>query len=110
MSSMYARYLLEKTQDLILETDKGFATYRYVDPKTVYIIDIYVLPDFRNTNVASAMADSIVEEGRKKGCTNLLGSIVPSNKNSVASFKVLLAYGMSLESSSTDFILFKKEI
>lgn len=107
---MYSNYIREKTTDQIIETDKGFATYRYVDEKTVYIIDIYVLPDFRKSAVASTIADSIVEEAKKKGCNKLLGSVVPSNKNSTDSMRVLLSYGMTLESSSNDFILFKREI
>ena len=42
--SLYANYLREKSFDEILETDKGFATYRFLDErKTVYIVDLYVL-------------------------------------------------------------------
>lgn len=109
--SMYAEYLREKTSDLILETVQGFATYRYLpDGHTVYIVDIYVTPGFRKTNVASTMADNIVEEAKLKGCTKLLGSVVPSSKNSTAGIQVLLSYGMSLESSSNDFVVFGKGI
>lgn len=107
---MWANYLKEKTEDLIRETDQGFATYKYIDEKTVYIMDLYVHPDFRKSNVASSMADSIIGEAKSKGCTKLLGSVVPSNKNSTDSLKVLLAYGMRLKSSSNDFIVFEKEI
>lgn len=109
--SMYANYLLEKTNDKILETDKGFLTYRYLpDKNAVYIVDIYVMPDFRRDNVASTMADMVVDEARQKGFTKLIGSVVPSAKNSTASLRVLLGYGMRLESSTTDFIVFEKEI
>lgn len=107
--SMFAEYLKEKTDDMIVETPEGFATYRYVD-NSVYIIDLYVKPDFRRTYAASTIADNIVDEALKHGCNKLLGSVVPSNKGSTDSVKVLLAYGMSLDSSSNDFILFKKEI
>lgn len=109
--SLYAKYVLEKTDDGIIETDKGFATYRFLEPeKAVYIVDLYILPDFRKTGEASAIADSIVDMARAKGFTKLLGSIVPSNKNSTASLKVLLGYGMALKSSTNDFIVFEKEI
>lgn len=111
MTSMYAKYLMEKTTDQIIEIDKGFATYRYIDNgKTVYIMDIYVLSEFRKENLASTMADIIVGEAIMNGCNKLLGSVVPSNKNSTDSIRVLLAYGMTLESSSQDFIVFRKEI
>lgn len=109
--SLWADYLREKTNDLVLETDKGFAVYRYLDEgKTVYIVDIYVSPDFRGYKCASNIADIIVEKAKEKGCTKLLGSVVPSSKNSTTSLKVLLGYEMTLDSSTQDFILFKKEI
>jgi GNAT superfamily N-acetyltransferase len=108
---MYAKYLTERTSDSILETHQGYATYRYLnDGKTVYIIDIYVLPDFRKLGVAATMADTIVDEAKVKGCTEVLGSVVPTAKGSTESLKVLLGYGMSLQSSAIDFIIFRKEI
>jgi GNAT superfamily N-acetyltransferase len=110
MSSMYAKYLQEKTNDHIFETEKGYATYRYTDEKTVYIIDLYVLPDFRQLGTASLIADNIVAIARSRGCTTLLGSVVPSAKESTISLKVLLGYGMTLQSSANDFIVFKKGI
>jgi predicted GNAT family acetyltransferase len=108
--SLYSQYLSEKTNDFILETEKGFATYRYTSDKTVYIIDLYVNRDFRKHGVASALADIIVEEARQKGCTELIGSVVPSARGSTDSLKVLLAYGMTLLSSSNDFIIFRKDL
>ena len=110
MESMYGKYLKEKTNDAIIESEFGFATYRYIDPATVYIVDIFVLPDFRKTKVASAMADFIVEEAKNKGCNKLIGSVVPSNKGSTTSLKVLLGYGMNLKSSTNDFVIFEKDI
>ena len=108
---MYADYLKEKTDDMIVETDKGFATYRYMnDGKSVYIIDIYILPHLRELGAASSIADLIVVGAKAKGCTELIGTVVPSNKNSTDSLKVLLGYGMKLFSSSQDLIVFKKEL
>lgn len=108
--SMYARYLTERTQDHILETEQGFATYRFTDEKTCYIVDIFVEKDFRKSGVASDIADQIVGIAKKRGCTSLLGTVVPSARGSTASLKVLLGYGMSLDSSGPDFIVFRKDI
>lgn len=108
---MYADYIKEKTGDEVLEVDHGFAVYRYLeDQKAVYILDIYVLPEFRKLDVASTIADNIVREARKHGCNKLIGSVVPSLKNSVLGLKVLLAYGMELYSSTNDFLMFRKDI
>lgn len=108
---MYAQYISERTDDLILETDLGFATYRYLDAgETVYIVDIYIIPEVREKGAASRIADAVVLEAKNRGANKLLGSVVPSMKNSTVSLKVLLGYGMSLQSSANDFILFKKDI
>lgn len=109
--SMYGAYLQERSKDCIVETEKGFATYRFInDGKSVYIIDIYVVPAYRKEKVASALADTIMDIAREWGCVEALGTVVPSANNSTASLKVLLGYGMTLKSSSNDLIVFSKEI
>lgn len=108
--SMYAEYIKERTDDHILETETGFATYRFLGDATCYIIDIYVKPEFRKQSVASDIADTIMGIAKSSGYKKLIGSVVPSAKGSTTSLRVLLGYGMTLESCSNDFILFKKDI
>lgn len=109
--SHYAKYIAEKTDDKIIENMSGFATYRYLnDGKSVYIVDIYVVPKERSKGKASLFADIIAKEAKEKGAIEMLGSVVPSNKSSTTSLKVLLAYGFELKSSSNDFIVFRKEL
>ncbi len=111
MASLYKKYLMERTDDCVIENAFGFATYRYVNNgKSVYIIDIFIIPELRKNGEAANMADAIVKEAKEKGCTELIGSVVPSMKGSTTSMKVLLAYGMTVSSCSNDFIIFKKEI
>jgi len=111
--SHYGDYIKEHHGDGIVEREHGFATYRYMqlDGKpAIYIVDIYVAPERRITNLASEMADEVVCLGLVNGCHLLVGTVVPSAKNSTSSLKVLLAYGMSLHNSSNDLIVMKKEI
>jgi len=108
--SMYSEYIKEKLGDDVIETEQGFATYRFSDPTTVYILNIYIRPDYRKSGAATDIADIIRDIAKKKGCTKMLGSVVPSTKDSTISLKVLLGYGMKLDSSTNDFILFSKEI
>ena len=110
-ASLYAQYLAERTEDSIIETEVGFASYRYLNQgKSVYIVDIYVSPKQRKEGLASLMADKVASIAKEKGCTELLGSVVPSAKGSTTSLKVLLGYGMTLLSASNDFIVFRKDI
>lgn len=111
MTSLYAKYLTERTGDQIIETPDGFITYRYVNnDKTVYIVDIYILPECRNQKAASLLADHVVTLAKQKGCVDLIGTVVPSAKNSTTSIKVLLGYEMSLNSAMNDIVVFRKEI
>lgn len=108
--SLYANYVAEHTHGEVLETPEGFATYVFPDEKTVYIKEIYTIPERRKNDVATLLADQIVEIARLRGCTRLLGSVCPSAKGSTASIKVLFARGFELDSASNDFILFRKDI
>ena len=109
--SLYADYIRERTDDSILEGAGGFATYRYInDGKSVYIVDIFVLPGSRREGSASTLADIIVDEAKAKGATELLGTVVPSAKGSTTSLRVLLGYGMTLHSASDNLIVFRKDI
>ncbi len=80
------------------------------DGKTVYIVDIFVEKGARGDKIASEMADQIGKEAKAKGCMTMIGSVVPSMKNSTISLKVLLGYGMVLDSASNDFIIFRKDL
>lgn len=110
MSSHYAKYIEEKTVKSIIETDDGFVTYGFPDPNTVYIEDVYIIPERRQSHLATELADKVLSIAKERGCTRMLGSVIPSNKNSTVSLKVLIAYGMELQSSSNDFILFSRSI
>lgn len=109
--SLYADYLRERTKDKILEDGGGFATYRYMDDgKTVYVVDIYTAPGHRDRGRATDLADQIAAEARGQGCTHMIGTVAPSTNGSTASLKVLLAYGMTLQSAGPDLIVMRKEL
>lgn len=107
--SLFAEYIKERTDKDILENDKGFATYYFIND-SCYIEDIYVKPEFRQSGEASNLANEIVKIAKDKQCNRLIGSVVPSAKGSTSSLKVLLAYGFQLDSSLNDFIVMSKVI
>lgn len=104
-------YLTERTEDKIIEIPEGFATYRYFPhTKSCYIVDIYVKPEFRKSKIASEMANIIAKHAKNDGYTSLIGTVAPSAKGSTDSLRVLLAYGMHLDSAERDVVVFRKEI
>lgn len=109
--TLYADYLREHGVTEILEVDSGFATYRYInDGRTVYIVDIYVVPECRKSGIAAALADTIALEAKERGCTEMLGSVVPSSRGTANSIRVLLSYGMTLSSVQDGHVIFRKDI
>lgn len=111
--SMYSEYVRERAGDEILETEEGFATYRFIQDDgipCVYILDIFIRPDFRRTKIASSLADKIVAEARSMDCVRLLGSVSSAAKNATDSIKVLLGYGMEFYKCSDHGMIFKKDI
>lgn len=108
-SSLYSQYIQEREGKHILETLQGFATYTFTD-KGVYIEDIFVLKDYRETGVASHLADLIIDIAKEKGHKVAFGSVSIGGNNSTASMKVLLAYGFKLYSANNNFILLSKDI
>lgn len=109
--SLYADYLRERTDDGIIETASGFATYRILNEgKSVYIVDIYVVPSERRNGRAADIAAHIIEAAKELGATELLGTVVPSTHGSTESLKVLLAYGMKIHKAEQNLIILRKDI
>lgn len=106
--SLYAQYIKEHSGDLIIEDERGFITYRFLDAKQCYIVDLFILPEFRKQGAASALADRVADDAKIKGRKELVGSVVPGLKHSTTSLKILLAYGMELDSCSANIIIMKK--
>ena len=108
---MYGDYILEKAGDGIIENERGFVTYRFLpDGKSVYILDVYIKPEFRRSGAMSAFGDEVVGIAKQRGCTELIGTVVPSLAGSTISLMALVSYGMKLHASFNDQIVFKKEI
>ncbi len=110
MTSLYGKYLSERTGRGILETEDGFATFEYISPETVYIIDLYVVPEKRKSGLASQLADRIVEEAVKSGHKFLLGSVDVTAKGAEDSMKVLEAYGMGVVKVAEPMVFYSKAI
>lgn len=107
--SLYADYLQECGHVSIIETDKGFVTYRIMGQEC-YIPDIYIVPEHRKSHGASELADKVTEEAKKHGCSILTGSVNMNIKDPTRSLSVLLAYGFKVLKSSETGIILGKDI
>lgn len=73
-------------------------------------MDVFVLPEFRRTKIASELATMVGKIGKEKGCKELITTVMPNLNGSTISLKLVLSYGFQLKSSSDNLILFSKEL
>jgi ribosomal protein S18 acetylase RimI-like enzyme len=106
---LYSNYIKEREGFSIVESDRGFATYK-IQGNECYIRDIYVLPLYRNTKLASDMADEITSIAKTSRCKYLLGSVDQRANNYDTNIKVLKSYGFKFLKEQNSLIIFSKEI
>lgn len=107
---MIKEYFKELKGLELYEEEHGFVLFR-ISPPYLYIHDMYVKPDYRQSGLAKDMADKLLAAAKEEcGCTHLMADIQPSNHTATLAMKVLLAYGMSVVEANQDEIIFIKEI
>lgn len=107
--SLYADYIKEREGKLVVENENGFIKYS-IDGELLYIEDIYIVPAKRRSNLATEMADFVVDIGKAKGCKKLYGSVAAHTPGGHQNMLNLIGYGMRLQSSNNSLIFFVKDI
>lgn len=113
--SLFGEYIKERLGKHIIENDKGFATFYYINANSalkpgVYLEDIYIKPEYRLSGEGAKLTDQIVAEAKALGYARLYGTVVPSAKGARVSLWSMLRYGFDIESSTNNLILLVKEI
>lgn len=110
MKSLYGMYIAEREGKEIIESEKGFATYKIFNNGECYLQDLYVVPEFRKAHIATEMTDQVVAIARERGCNRLVGSVCFDAANPTANMNVFLKYGMQLASIHGNMIFLSKDI
>lgn len=110
MSSLYCQYIKEREDKDIIETDKGFATFKVFDNGECYLQDLYVVPEYRKTKLATEMADKVTIIAKERGCNKLIGSVCVDDKFATRNMKIFLSYGMEIHKSIGSVIFLSKDI
>lgn len=107
--TLFAEYIKERLNKEIIEDERGFATYLFMDDG-VYVEDIFVKKEYRDTGVAKEMLDKISMIAKDKGCKKIIGTVVPSTAGSTHSLQAAFAYGFKLDSSRQNLIVYIKDL
>lgn len=109
MNSLYGQYIAAREGFGIVETDRGFVTYK-IQGEEIYLRDLYLTESARHCGHARELADEVCAIGKKAGCKYLSGSVSPQDPEGTENLKALLSYGMRLHSSVPGLIYFVKEL
>ena len=107
MKSLYGQYIEELANKEIIEDDRGFITYLFMDDGC-YVEDIFVIKEHRNNGVAREMLDKVSVIAKEKGYKKLIGTVIPSYKDSTYRLQAALSYGFQLDSSRQNLIVYVK--
>ena len=108
----FANAFREEVEDTYtVISEEGFSTWRkHLDG--IYIVEIYVKPEFRKKRVASTLADKCIEQAKEMGIDikHAYGSVSMLSNTSHLSLMALTLYGMRLWELGEDIIYFRKEV
>lgn len=111
---MYFEYLKERYPRYhVIEFDHGFCTFyesTFKNEKATYIENIYVRPQYRQTQYATKLSEEVQRRAIAVGSKYLLGTVDPDAQGATISLKTLLGHGMTVDSIDNDLIWFYKEL
>jgi GNAT superfamily N-acetyltransferase len=118
---LYADYMRETHGfETIIESeaneDVGFAVFKFIDDhedstrRGLYLQDMYVKPELRDTVIARRLADRVSGVGKEAGCRWLYTSVDPSAIDPTNSVRAIIRYGFELMSVKGSALYWKKSL
>ena len=104
---LFATYLKEREGSELVHDEKGFATYKKHGQNNIYVVDVYVRPEFRKKRVASGYLNMIADI---TSCENLITSCDENANNWKESEKAILGYGFELKTRENTMRWYIKEM
>lgn len=107
--SLYAFYLEEREGIKTIEEENGFITYQIMG-ESIWIKDLYVVPDNRLFGLGSRLADQVKYIGQENKCKVMRCTVCWQALNASDSMCAILAYGFRLKASDANLIYFEKDL
>ena len=108
--SHFARYVEEIEPDTYVEEfDMGFVKYR-INSDSLYIADLYLIPEERGTGNAVAIADWLAKKASTLKLKYLTTTVGTSTKYATDNLRKYINYGFKVYQSDATFIYMFKEI
>lgn len=107
--TLYAKYMKERSNAEILETESGFIVYRIVG-KECFIVDMYFDRDKRGTKLPTQLVNELGEVAKESGCECITANIHLSDKMAAKTLTSTLKFGFSLVRADAGILLIAKDL
>ena len=106
---MYSQYVKEREGVETVELETGFYSYKLED-SCLFIVDLFVLPEFRSKKVGSEYGEQLEAIAKKNGKNVILCAASLAAKNSEDAINFILSNGYKIINVTLSEIYFKKEL
>lgn len=106
---MYFKYAKEVNGYDSIVRDYGFCLYA-INEKELFMADIYIEPDYRNTSKFREMCDEIEKVAKDNGCEIVTAREYPASNNCTNAVMNALKVGFKILSCNDKFIVIGKRI
>lgn len=106
---MWADYIKEKENKDCFQCETGFVTYLIYDVEghnELYISDMYVKPEFRNTGAGRSLIKEIERIAKEQNCKKMTAAIWLSNKNPEGPLVADIKYGFRISHVANNNIIY----
>ena len=107
MKSNYGLYLEELEGIEIIESNRGFASYKIKDDE-LWVYDVFVRPDYRGCGIASRYFQELEHIARNNDCRAMVTLTNMNNNGWEKSTQMLKDHGYKIFSTLEDGTLFLK--
>lgn len=108
-TSLWTEYWSEMWGAETFETEYGFITFQTFT-QHIFIQELYVKPEFRRSEHASALADEVTKIARERGLYELTSKVHLDSNTAALSLKVQLAYGFIPFRAESGIIWLSKKV
>lgn len=105
----YARYIYEKANIYLVESDHAFITYS-IEKDTCMIHDLWVDPEHRKLKIGSVMADHVSSIAKDNGCSKLVSTVMVNSNGCEDALVAQVKYGFKIIGSDSERIYLSKGI
>lgn len=106
---LYEKYIGEREGLSLIRTEFGFLTCRMID-NTVFINDLFVDGDHRNSNEFFVLAKTCEAWGKARGAVKMRGVVWINTLIANDSLRAVLSYGLKVVATEKNVIVLEKEI